>query len=195
MNKENPKRLVVISAPSGCGKTTIVKEILKMYSDFYFSVSATTRPKRANEINGVDYKFLTTQQFETFIQKNKLVEWEKIYDNYYGTLVDEVESNLANGKLVIFDIDVLGALSIKEKYPDDSLMIFIDIPSVEALKERLKNRKTESEETFSKRLKRMEMEFDKKKYFDYVVMNQDLEKAVIEVEEIILNNCKINKKK
>lgn len=192
MNKAiHKKRLIIISAPSGCGKTTIVREILKKHPELHFSVSATTRTKRLNEVDGRDYYFLSKEQFEKYIEENKLVEWEKIYDDYYGTLVEEIENALAAGKLIIFDIDVLGALSIKKRYQDDAMSIIIDVPNIDLLKERLKNRDTESEETFQKRLSRVEMEFDKKKYFDYVIVNDELDKAVNEVNEIILKNCEI----
>ncbi len=158
-----------------------------------FSISATTRPKRDNEIDGKDYYFITKDEFEKRIKENGLVEWQKIYDDYYGTLAEEVEKSLKANKSIIFDIDVLGAISIKKRYPDDSVIIFIDVPSFEVLKERLRNRKTENEETFKKRLDRVEMEMKQKINFDYIVVNDDLQKAVDRVNEIIHSLISENK--
>ncbi|MDP2209862.1 MAG: guanylate kinase [Bacteroidota bacterium] len=183
----NPK-LIVVSAPSGCGKTTIVKEILKSHPEFHFSVSATTRAKRNNETDGKDYYFITKEEFQKHIENDTLIEWQKIYDDYYGTLVSEVDKSFACGKSVVFDIDVLGALSIKKKYPEDSMLIFIDVPDMDILNERLKNRKTESPETLKKRIDRVEMEMKQKTLFDYIVINDQLQQAVDEVEKIISNN-------
>lgn len=178
-------KLIVVSAPSGCGKTTIVKEILKNHPEFYFSVSATTRAKRNNETDGKDYYFITKEEFLKHIENDTLIEWQKIYDDYYGTLVSEVDKSFAHGKSVVFDIDVLGALSIKKKYPEDSILIFIDVPNMDILKERLKNRQTESPETLKKRIDRFEMEMKQKTLFDYIVINDKIQKAVDEVEKII----------
>ncbi len=181
-------KLIVVSAPSGCGKTTIVKEILKNHPEFHFSVSATTRAKRNTETDGKDYYFITKEEFQKHIENDTLIEWQKIYDDYYGTLVSEVDKSFVCGKSVVFDIDVLGALSIKKKYPEDSMLIFIDVPDMNILKERLKNRKTESPETLKKRIDRVEMELEQKTLFDYIVINDQLQLAVDEVEKIISNN-------
>jgi guanylate kinase len=178
-------KLIVISAPSGCGKTTIVHEILKKHPEMDFSVSAATRPKRENEVDGKDYFFITKEEFEKRIKEDKLVEWQKIYDDYYGTLQDEVEKSLRADKSIIFDIDVLGALSIKKRYPKDSVIVFIDVPSLEVLKERLRNRKTENEVTLKTRLDRVDMEMKQKVNFDFIVVNDDLQNAVNKVNEII----------
>lgn len=181
-------KLIIISAPSGCGKTTIAREILKRHPEFYFSVSATTRQKRDNEVDGKDYYFITKNEFEKMIEQDELIEWQKIYDDYYGTPVSEIQKGSENSTAIIFDIDVLGALNIKKKFPDNTITIFIDVPSVEVLKDRLKNRKTEDEETFRKRIERIEMEMKQKEFFDFIVINDDLSKAVNEVEKIINNN-------
>lgn len=183
----NNTKLIIISAPSGCGKTTIAREILKKHPDFYFSVSATTRQKRENEIDGIDYHFISKSEFEKMIQQNELVEWQKIYDDYYGTPISEIQKGSENSKAIIFDIDVLGALNIKKEFPDNTITIFIDVPSIEVLIERLKSRKTEDEETLRKRIKRVEMEMKQKKLFDFIVINEDLSTAVNEVEKIINN--------
>lgn len=180
-------KLIVVSAPSGCGKTTIVKEILKNHPEFYFSVSATTRTKRNDETEGKDYYFITKDEFQKHIENNTLIEWQIIYDDYYGTLVSEVDKSFARGKSIVFDIDVLGALSIKKKYPEDSILIFIDIPDMNVLIERLKNRQTESAETFKKRIDRVEMEMKQKSLFDYIVINDRLQKAVDDIQKIISN--------
>ncbi len=178
-------KLFVISAPSGCGKTTIAREILRIHPEIDFSVSVTTRPRRSTEIHGKDYFFTTKEEFESNITEDKLVEWQKIYDHYYGTLKEEVKKSLDAGSSIIFDIDVLGALSIKKYFPKETILIFIDVPNQDVLIQRLKDRKTENEETMKKRIARVEMEFAKKNNFDYVILNDNLQKAVEEVHKII----------
>lgn len=178
--------LFVVSAPSGAGKTTIVKAILAKYPSMLFSVSATTRPKRETEIDGKDYFFLPRDEFERRIQAGELVEWEEIYGNLYGTLKSEVEKALASGKSMLFDIDVKGGLSIKRTYPDDSLLIFIKPPSIEVLEARLRNRKTEDEETFKRRMARVTMEMSMAPQFDHQVVNDNLQVAIDKVDTLIL---------
>jgi guanylate kinase len=153
-----------------------------------FSVSATTRGRRQSEVNGKDYFFLTKEDFEKKIQGDELVEWERIYNDYYGTLKSEVESTLRAGDAMLFDIDVKGALSVKMKYPADAVLVFIQPPSVEALRERLEHRHTESEEVIRKRLERVPMELEKGKEFDHRIVNDNLEKAVAEVDAIIASS-------
>jgi guanylate kinase len=177
--------LIVISAPSGCGKTTIAHEILRRNSGMRFSVSATTRGLRPGEVDGTDYFFLSREEFAKRIGQGDLVEWEEIYGDYYGTLKDQVESALRDGISVVFDIDVNGALSIKKKYPLDAVLIFIDPPSMDALKQRLLGRKTENPEAINKRIARMPMELERGSLFDFRVVNDDLERAVQEVDGII----------
>jgi guanylate kinase len=178
--------LIVVSAPSGSGKTTIVRAILAKYPSMLFSVSATTRPKRDTETDGKDYFFLTRAEFERRIQAGELVEWEEIYGNLYGTLKSEVDKVLTSGQSMLFDIDVKGGLSIKRHYPDDSLLIFIRPPSVEVLEARLRNRKTEDEETFRRRMARVTMELGMASQFHHQVVNDDLETAIRDVERLIL---------
>lgn len=178
-------KLIVISAPSGCGKTTIARAILQKYPTMLFSVSATTRAPRTGEQDGKDYFFLTKEDFQRRVQAGELVEWEEIYSDYYGTLRSEVDRSLNKGKVMLFDVDVKGALSIKKHYPHDSVLIFIKPPNFEVLKQRLLNRKTEDEATIKRRLDRVPMELDKGSQIDWQVVNDDLQKAIDNVDHII----------
>jgi len=178
-------KLIVVSAPSGAGKTTIVKAILAKYPSLLFSVSATTRPIRSDETEGRDYFFLPREEFERRITAGQLVEWEEIYGNLYGTLKSEVDKALSAGKTMLFDIDVKGAISIKRHYPSDAVLIFVKPPSFEVLRSRLLNRKTEDEATIKRRLGRVPMELETGNQFDYQVVNNDLQTAVQEVEQIV----------
>jgi guanylate kinase len=181
-------KLIVVSAPSGAGKTTIVKAILSRYPSMMFSVSATTRPKRETEVEGKDYFFLQRADFEKRIAAGELVEFEEIYGNLYGTLKREVDKSLTSGRTMLFDIDVKGGLSIKRKYPDDSLLIFIKPPSIEVLRDRLLNRKTEDEATFKRRMDRVTMELGMASQFDYQVVNDNLQKAIDEVDKLVVEH-------
>ncbi len=183
MNKEKGK-LFTFSAPSGAGKTTIIKKILQEHPEFDFSISATTREKRSTEINGKDYFFLSENDFKEKIKNDEFLEWNKHFDYYYGTLKEFVFEKIDKGVSLILEVDVKGAVNIKRAYPD-SVLIFISPPSIEELKIRLLNRKTESEEDFEKRIKRAEMELNYRKKFDYNVYNYNLEDAKNEVNEII----------
>jgi guanylate kinase len=180
-------KLIVISAPSGCGKTTITNALLRRHPEFRFSVSATTRPKRNHEKHGEHYYFLTREEFEGAIGRNDLVEWEEIYGNLYGSLREVVERALNDGQILLFDVDVKGGLSIKLKYPSDSILIFINPPSLEELQRRLAKRNTESAEQLQKRLERVPMELEKGKEYDYAVVNDNLDKAIEEVDAIVHN--------
>ncbi len=178
---------IVFSAPSGGGKTTIVKALNERHPETVISVSATTRPKRINEQDGVDYYFLDKKTFEKYIEQNKFLEYEKVHDNYYGTLKEVVEQHIALGKVVLFDIDVNGALAIKKHYPQ-AILIFLKPPSKEALIERLKKRKTETEASIQKRLNRLPYEYKQAQKFDYILINDDLHKTIKEIEKIILDH-------
>jgi guanylate kinase len=178
-------KLIVVSAPSGAGKTTIVRAILEKYPSMLFSVSAATRPKRESETDGKDYFFLPRQEFERRIQAGELVEWEEIYGNLYGTLKSEVDKALSGGNVMLFDIDVKGGLSIKRLYPVDSVLIFIRPPSIEILETRLRGRKTEDAATFKRRMDRVAMELGLASQFDYQVVNDDLPTAIAEVDTIV----------
>jgi guanylate kinase len=181
---KNPK-LIVISAPSGTGKTSVIKEILKRNSDkLIFSVSATTRKKRANEIDGVDYYFLSVDEFKKKIENDEFIEWEQIYGDYYGTPKSEIERAIREGKNILFELDVNGSLKLKKMYPD-AVLIFIVPPSIEELENRLRKRNTETPESFQKRIDRAKMELELSKHFDYEVKNYDLPTAIEEVNDIV----------
>jgi guanylate kinase len=180
----NKAKLFVFSAPSGSGKTTIVRDILKKYPEFVFSVSATTRKRRNVEKDGADYFFISEDEFREKIDNGEFVEWEKFYDYYYGTLKKFVDDNIAKELVTVFEVDVKGAISIKKAYPFATL-IFIAPPSIEELKDRLIKRNTESEEDLRKRIERAEMELGFKNQFDYVIHNANLDQAKKEAREII----------
>ena len=182
-------KILAVSAPSGTGKTTIVKQILQDFPDLVFSISATTRSKRREETNGKDYFFLTEAEFIEKINNEEFVEWERFYDYYYGTYKSFLEENIQQGKSVLLEIDVYGALNVKRIYPGAKL-IFIYPPSYDELVNRLMNRKTESEEDFKKRIERAKMELSLKDKFDYLVENKDLKKAILETKSIINNIIK-----
>jgi len=183
-------KLIVISAPSGSGKTTIARAIMEKYPSIVFSVSATTRPIRKGERDGKDYFFLKKEDFESKVQQGELVEWEEIYGNYYGTLKSEVDAALSRGKIMLFDVDVKGGLSIKKHYPE-ALLIFIKTPDVETLKHRLTNRKTEDEGTLKRRMERVPMELELGEQFDFQVVNDDLQTAITTVDSIIRDHTEL----
>ncbi len=178
-------KLIVFSAPSGSGKTTIVRHLLGLeHLNLEFSISATSRAKRGDEIDGKDYYFLSADAFKTKIKADAFLEWEEVYrDNFYGTLKTEVERIWATGKNVIFDIDVSGGLRIKRKFPDETLALFVKPPSVDALKIRLKKRKTESEDKINMRVAKASAELATAPLFDTIVINDDLESALKEAEQ------------
>ena len=179
--------LFVFAAPSGTGKTSIYKRILEMNPEIIFSVSATTREKREDEIDGVDYFFLTETEFESRIKEGDLVEYEKVFDdNYYGTLKSFIDSKIRENKDIVFDLDVKGAISIKRLYNTLAILIFIKPPDKLTVKNRLINRGTESPEIIEKRLSRFDFEMEKINEFNYVVVNENLDEAVSEVQKIIL---------
>ncbi|MEW6652947.1 MAG: guanylate kinase [Bacteroidota bacterium] len=184
-------RLFVFSAPSGSGKTTIVKDVLKNFEQFVFSISATTRKKRQTEVNGKDYYFITEQDFIEKINNSEFIEWEKFYDYYYGTLKNQIDCNIKNGLHTVFEVDVKGAIKIKE-YNQHAILIFISPPSIEELRSRLLQRNTETEDDLKKRIERAEMELGYKDKFDHVVTNVDLEIAKEKVRLIINNELKEN---
>ena len=182
-------KLIVFSAPSGSGKTTIVRHLLKQDElNLEFSISATSREKRGDEIDGKDYYYLSAQEFKNSIKADNFLEWEEVYrDNFYGTLKTEVERIWALGKHVIFDIDVSGGLRIKRKFPEETLAIFVKPPSIDELKIRLKKRKTESEDKINMRVAKASAELATAPLFDVIIENDNLERALKEANTLVNN--------
>jgi guanylate kinase len=180
--------LLPIAAPSGTGKTTVCRELVKRVEECAFSISCTTRPPRHNEMDGKDYYFLDYETFERYIKENKFIECERHFDNYYGTLKSTLAKAVESGQILLLDIDVNGALNIKKQFPDDTIAIFLKPPSVEELIRRLKNRGTESEESLRIRKARIPEEMEKAKDFDYVIINDNLQTAVQKILNIIKEN-------
>ena len=181
-------KLIIFSAPSGAGKTTIVRQLLERGLNLEFSVSATSRPPRPNELHGHDYYFLTLDEFKNKVAAGDFLEWEEVYsDICYGTLKSEVDRICDAGKNVIFDVDVVGGLNIKRQFGEQALAIFVQPPSVDELLTRLKNRSTESEEKIAMRIAKAEHELSYAEKFDVIVVNDYLENAVIEAEKLVRN--------
>lgn len=180
-------KLIIFSAPSGSGKTTIVRHLLTKYNNLGFSISACTRDRRGrNEVDGKDYYFLTPDDFKKRIDNNEFVEWEEVYPGgYYGTLKSEIERLWASGKHVVFDVDVKGGLKLKEYFQERALAIFVKAPSEEAIKERLMSRGTETEDSLSKRLFKVKFEMSFQDKFDVILVNDDLEAALAKAEELV----------
>ncbi len=178
-------KLVVFTAPSGTGKSTIAKAILADIPTLKFSVSATTRAKRDGEEDGREYFFLTREAFEQEIARQGFIEYSKHFDNYYGTLKSETEKVLNQGYHLLLDLDVDGALNVKKRYGNRSLLLFIKPPSLEVLKERLMKRKTESYDKVLMRLARADYELSLADQFDFCVVNDDLARAILEIKQII----------
>ncbi|MBW6536145.1 MAG: guanylate kinase [Mariniphaga sp.] len=179
-------KLIIISAPSGAGKTTIVKHLLQQNFGLEFSVSATSRKPRPGEVHGKEYYFLSESNFRKKIENNEFLEWEEVYNGiFYGTLKSEVERIWVAGKNVIFDVDVVGGSNIKKFYGNEALAVFVQPPSVDELKNRLRNRSTESEEKIKIRIAKAEKELEFAKKFDVIIVNDDLPKALIEAEKVV----------
>lgn len=190
-------KLIVFSAPSGSGKTTIVRHLLKQNDlNLEFSISATSRDKRSEEIDGKDYYFLSVKEFKSKIKNDEFLEWEEVYrDNFYGTLKTEIERIWSIGKHVIFDIDVSGGLRIKRKFPDQTLAIFVKPPSIDELKIRLKKRKTESEDKINMRVAKASAELATAPLFDIIIENDNLDKALKEAHNLVNNFVNTKNKK
>lgn len=184
-------KLVIFSAPSGSGKTTIVRELLQRFPQFEFSISATSRQPRGKEQHGIDYYFLSTDEFRQRVVRDEFVEWEEVYaGTCYGTLKSEVERIWAKGNVIVFDVDVMGGINLKRLFGDDACSIFIMPPSIEELERRLRGRGTDSEEVIQKRIGKAEFELSKSPEFDYTVVNDVLADAVNEATDIINNFLK-----
>ncbi len=181
-----PGKAIIFSAPSGSGKTTIVKHLLAHNPDLGFSISASTRDKRGrNEQHGKDYYFLTPDEFKTKIDQQEFIEWEEVYPgNYYGTLKSEIQRIWDEGKNVIFDVDVKGGLNLKKYFGDKALAIFVRVPSMEVLEERLRQRGTESADSLSQRLFKANFEMSFQDQFDVVLVNEDLNKSLAEAQRL-----------
>lgn len=177
--------LLPIAAPSGTGKTTVCRELLKSIGNCEFSVSCTTRSPRPGEMDGVDYNFLGHNTFERYIDNGKFVEYEKVFENYYGTLKSIVDKAIKNKKLLLLDIDVKGALAIKKQYPYYTISVFLQPPSVDELILRLTNRGTENQRSIAIRKARIPEEMKQAKLFDYEIINDNLQKAVNKILDII----------
>ncbi|MBP5306942.1 MAG: guanylate kinase [Paludibacteraceae bacterium] len=181
-------KLIIFSAPSGSGKSTIIQRLLQEGMPLEFSVSATSRPPRGKEKNGVEYWFLSPEEFRRRIAEGAFLEYEEVYkDRYYGTLKSEVERIAKNGNVPVFDVDVKGGLRIKEFYGKRALAVFIQPPSLEELRRRLECRGTETAEVIAERLSRAEFELSQSVEFDKVVVNDNLEEAVSEVRNLVEN--------
>src|ERR1700749_1549582 len=181
-------KLIIFSAPSGAGKTTIVRHLLSKFPELEFSISATTRQLRGDEVNGKDYYFISKEEFLHRIAKKQFVEFEEVYSGtFYGTLRTEIERIWAKGKTVIFDIDVEGGMHLKRKYDGQALAIFVQPPSLEVLKERLTGRGTDSKEKLNERFEKAEKELNYAPQFDIILKNHDLAIACKEAEALVKN--------
>ena len=181
-------KVLIFSAPSGAGKSTIVNHLLKSFSNLEFSISATSRQLRGNEKDGVDYHFLSSQEFSTKVNNNEFIEWEEVYaGTCYGTLRSEVERIWAKGNIVVFDIDVVGGINVKKLFGDNAFSIFVQPPSVEELRKRLIGRATDSAEAIDKRILKAESELGYSNQFDVILINDVLEDALSEADKIIAN--------
>jgi guanylate kinase len=186
-------KIIIITAPSGAGKTSITRHLMQHFPQLAFSVSAATRQARGIEKDGVDYYFMSTEAFQQKIQHNEFVEWEMVYEGkYYGTLQSELEKIWQQNKIPVLDIDVKGAIHVQRQFPETSLSLFIEPPSVDELKNRLQGRGTETDESLAARVNKAAYELSFKEHFNKVIVNDDLQKACIEAEMIIFGF--INKK-
>ena len=184
-------KLVIFSAPSGSGKTTIVRELLKRFDCFEFSISATSRQPRGKEQHAIDYYFMTNEEFRERVERDEFVEWEEVYaGTCYGTLKSEMERIWSKGKVIIFDVDVMGGINLKRLFGNDACSVFIMPPSMEELERRLRGRGTDAEDVIMKRIAKAEFEISKASEFDYTVVNDVLEDAVNETAAIISNFLK-----
>ena len=185
---ESQGKLIIFSAPSGSGKTTIVKQLLEVFPQFEFSISATSRAPRGVEQNGVDYYFLSAEEFAEAVAANKFVEWEEVYKGTcYGTLRSEMERIWSKGNVILFDVDVMGGIRLKEIFGNDAMSIFVMPPSIEELRKRLEGRGTDAPEVIEKRIAKASFELTKAPQFDHQIINDDLEVAVAECIEVIKN--------
>src|SRR5690554_8214058 len=185
-DRKQTGKCIIFSAPSGAGKTTIVRALLERMDELAFSISACSREPRVNEVHERDYYFLGIEGFKEKIKENAFIEWEEVYaDHFYGTLKSEVDRLWAENKTVLFDVDVYGGINLKKYFGDTALSFFIQPPSIEVLEERLRNRKTETEDKIQTRLKKAGEELSMSAHFDHVVVNNNLELTIAEVEGMV----------
>ena len=182
------KKLIVLSSPSGGGKSTLANHLMTLYPEIRFSVSCTTRKIREGEVHGKDYFFLSKEEFKEKIANGEFAEYEQIFGNYYGTLKSEIKKHINSGNSILFDVDVKGAVSLRRNFPEDTLLIFIYPPSLDELQRRLEKRRTESEEELNTRLERAKEELTYKDKFDYAILNDDLKIAFDDLEKVIKSN-------
>jgi guanylate kinase len=179
-------KLIIITAPSGAGKTSITRHLMKTFPQLAFSISAATRQPRGTEKDGVDYHFISTEEFQNKIQHNEFVEWEMVYEGkYYGTLKAELARIWQQNKIPVLDIDVKGAIHVQQQYPDSSLSLFIQAPSVDELKNRLQSRGTETAESLAARINKASYELSFKDQFNKIITNDDFHRACGEAERIV----------
>ncbi|MEN3027127.1 MAG: guanylate kinase [Chlorobiota bacterium] len=179
------KHLIVISAPSGAGKTTVARYLLSRFPQLRFSVSATTRPRRTGEVHGRDYFFLSPEEFQAAARAGELVEYEEIFGHLYGTPRRQIEEALRKGEFVLFDVDVKGALSLRRAYPEETFLLYVAPPSIEELERRLRQRGTETEEQIQRRLQRASLELSYQAQFDLVICNDRLEETLQRAEQVV----------
>lgn len=178
--------MVIFSAPSGAGKSTLVQYLIPRFPQLSFSISATSRPPRGEEKEGREYYFLSSSVFLEKVKNNKFLEWEEVYkDTYYGTLASEIERLWDQGKTVIFDIDVEGSIHLKKRFKERALSVFIQVPNVDVLAQRLRNRKTDNEEKIAERLAKSTLEMGRAVEFDTIIINDDLKTAQLKAEEVL----------
>jgi guanylate kinase len=187
MTVNTQQKIIIITAPSGAGKTSITRYLLNTYADrLSFSISAATRQPRSNERDGVDYYFISLEEFTNRIQHGAFVEWEMVYEGkYYGTLKSELQRIWSEGKIPVLDIDVKGAIHVQQQYPENTLSLFIEPPSVDELKRRLQSRGTESEESLNARVSKASYEITFKTSFDHIIVNDHLDRARKQAGEIV----------
>ena len=179
-------KCIILSAPSGSGKTTLVRHLLDDFTNLAFSISACTREKRGKEKDGVDYYFLSPDEFRAKIDSDSFVEWEEVYqDHYYGTLKSEIERIWANDQHLVFDVDVVGGLNLKKYFGEDALAIFVMPPDLPTLESRLRGRGTDDEDKIATRLEKAKQELITADQFDQIILNKDLEQAQVEVKEVV----------
>lgn len=187
--KAKKPRLIIVAAPSGAGKTTLCDMLLKDFPGIALSISTTTRPRRPNEQEGVHYFFVSVDEFQKRVGRGEFAEWALVHNNCYGTAKSTIEKYFAEGKHILFDIDVQGAMNLKSQYPDRTLLIFIHPPSIDVLVDRLEKRRGDSAEAIATRIKNAKEELEWAKRFDYEITNDDLKAAYAKLKAIVQKEC------